>query len=86
MKDAELVVTLALAPNGEDEDEASNEEHRILQRIVGKRRPDIAFATNRLAMSLAKPSTSDIIASKRPLRYLYGTMDFGLTLQERAQR
>ena len=52
----------------EDEDEASTEEHRILRRIVGKsqflapRRPDIAFATNRLARSLARPSKSDIIA------------------------
>ena len=91
-----LVVTLALAPNDDDdddddEDEASTEEHRILRRIVGKsqfpapRTPDIAFATNRLARSLAKPSTSDIVASKRPLRYLYGTMDFGLKLPERAQ-
>ena len=45
------------------------------------RQPDIAFATNRLARSLAKPSKSDIIASKRLLRYLRGTMDFGLKLQ-----
>ena len=63
MKDAKPVVTLALARNDDDEDEeeASTEEHRILRRIVGKsqslapRRPDISFATNRLARSLAKP-------------------------------
>ena len=67
--------------------EASAEEHRSLRRIVGKsqflapRRPDIAFATNRLVRSLACPSKSDIIASKRLLRYLRGTQDLGLKLQ-----
>ena len=45
------------------------------------RRPDIAFATNRLARSLAKPSKSDLTASKRLLRYLCGTRDFCLKLQ-----
>ena len=45
------------------------------------RRPNIVFATNRLARSLAKPSKSDLIASKRLLRYLCGTVDFGLMLQ-----
>ena len=89
MKDAKLVVTSALARTDDDEDEeaASTEEHRILRRIVGKsqflapRRPDIAFATNRLARSLAKPSESGVLASKLLLRYLSGTMDFGLKLQ-----
>ena len=83
------MVTPAVNRNNDDDDdeEASVEEHRILRRIVGKsqflvhRRPDIAFATNRLARSLAKPSKSDLIASKRLLRYLCGTMDVGLKLQ-----
>ena len=71
----------------DNEEEASVEEHRILRRIVGNGqflvpcRPDIAFATNRLPRSLAKPSKSDLIAAKRLLRYLCGTMDFGLNLQ-----
>ena len=86
MKDAKPVVTPAVNRNDDDDEdeEASAEEHRILRRIVGKtqflapRRPDIAFATNRLARSLEKPSKSDIIASKRLLRYLQGTQDFGL--------
>ena len=72
------VVTPAVNRNDNDdeEEEASTEQHRILRRLVGKsqflalRRPDIAFATNRLARSLAKPSKSDITASKRLLRYL----------------
>ena len=89
MKDAKPVVTPAVNRNDDDdeEEEASAEEQRILRLIVGKsqflapRGPDIAFATNRLARSLAKPSKSDIIVSKRLLRYLRGTMDFGLKLQ-----
>ena len=75
-KNAKLVVTPAVNRNDDDDEpeEASAEEHRSLRRIVGKsrflapRRPDIAFATNRLARSLACPSKSDIIASKRFLR------------------
>ena len=71
----------------EELEEASAEERRSLRRIVGKsqflapRRPDIAFATNCLARSLACPSKSDIIASKRLLRYLRGTQDLGLKLE-----
>ena len=49
-------------------------------QFLASRRPDTSFATNRRARSLAKPSKSDILASKRLLRYLRGTMDFGLEL------
>ena len=85
------MVTPAVSRNDDDEaeEDASAEEHRTLRRIVGKcqflvpRRPDIAFATNRLARSVAKPSKSDIIASKHVLRYLRGTMDLGLKMQVR---
>ena len=89
MKDAKPVATPAVHGSDDDDEdeEASAEEHRILRRIVSEsqflapRRPDIAFATNRLARSLAKPSKSDTIASKRLLRYLRCTQDFGLKLQ-----
>ena len=85
MQNAKLVVTPAVNRNDDDDEseEASAEEHRSLRRIVGKsqflapRRPDIAFATNRLACA----SKSDIIASKRLLRYMRGTQDLGLKLQ-----
>ena len=64
MKSAILEVTPALARSDEDEDEgeAITEEHRIMRRTGGKSqfldrdKPDMAFATNRLARSLAKPS------------------------------
>ena len=88
LQDSKTVVTPAVNRNDDDdvEEDASAEEHRTLRRIVGKcqflahRRPDIAFATNRLARSPAKPSKADIIASKRLLRYLRGTLDLGLKL------
>ena len=78
MMSAKPVVTPALACNDDDKDEqaASTEEHRTLRRSVGRsqflapRRLDIAFATNRLVRSVAKPSNSDNIASTRLLRYL----------------
>ena len=64
LQDSKPVVTPAVNLNDDDDDEedVSVEEHRTLRRIVFKcqflapRRPDITFATNRLARSLAKPS------------------------------
>ena len=61
IKNAKLVVTPAVNRNDDDDEseEASAEEHHSLRRIVGKsqflapRRPDVAFAMNRLARSLA---------------------------------
>ena len=58
MQNAKPVVTPAVNRNDDDDEseEASAKEHRSLRRIVGKshfltpRRPDIAFATNRLAV------------------------------------
>ena len=85
------MVTTALNRNDDDEDEeeeANEEEHRTLRRIVGKsqflvpRRPDIAFATNRLARSLARPSKNRPHCVETSLcDTLCGTMDFGLKLQ-----
>ena len=82
-----------MARNGDDEEEeeASTEEHRILGRMVGKswflapRRPDTAFATDRLARSQAKPLKTDIIVSKRLLRCA-PLMDFGLKLEVQKNR
>ena len=82
---------LSTSATQNEEEEASTEAHRILGRIVGKgpflalRRSNVAFATNRLARSLAKPSKSDIIASERLWRTQCGTVDFGLKRQVRKQ-
>ena len=83
MQNAKHVVTSAVARNVDDEDE----EKRALKSIASfdalwaRVSSWLAFATNRLARSLAKPSESDISVSKRLLRYLIGTMHSGLKLQ-----
>ena len=89
MKDAKPVVTPAVNRNDDDdEEEASAEEHRILRRNVGKsqflapRRPDIAFATNRLARSLAKSPKIGHHCVEASLAISAGrTQDCGLMLQ-----
>ena len=88
MQNAKPVVTPAVARNDDDDDgEASAEEHRILRRIVGKSQFLVpagqTLHSQRIVWrgSLAKPSKSDFIAAKRLLRYLCGTMDFGMKLQ-----
>ena len=83
------VVTPALARNDddEDEDEASTEDTDIggewWARVSSLLHAgqDIAFATNRVARSLAKPTKADLLSSKRLSRYLRGTLDLGLELQ-----
>lgn len=44
-------------------------------------RPDIAFTVNQLAQSMSDPSPTDWGAVKRLLRYLKGTLHFGLLLR-----
>lgn len=44
-------------------------------------RPDLAFAVNTVAQFMSTPRSSHMIAVKRILRYLKGTIDFGLTLR-----
>lgn len=41
-------------------------------------RPDIAFAVSYLSRQVQKPQTQRLIAAKRVLRYLKGTMNMGL--------
>ena len=67
MKDANPVVTPALARNDDDANanERTPEEQRILRRVAGKsqcfasRKPDIAFETNRVERSSATPTRAD---------------------------
>lgn len=41
-------------------------------------RPDIAYAVSILSQFMAKPHESHWIAAKRVLRYLKGTINFGI--------
>lgn len=66
----------------EDTDEA---ELKDLQRIVGKlmyiacgTRPDIAFAVGCLSQNVSDPRLGHIKAAKRVMRYLKGTIRYGL--------
>ncbi|PKU78410.1 Retrovirus-related Pol polyprotein from transposon TNT 1-94 [Dendrobium catenatum] len=43
-------------------------------------RPDIAFATNKVCQYMQKPSTKDFTALQRILRYIRGTIEYGLPL------
>ena len=63
--------------------EATREEHQILRRLgqfFVPRRTEIAFAVNRLARSLHKPTKAVFPASKRTFCYICGTLDLGLKL------
>ena len=42
-------------------------------------RPDIAFAVWKLSQSCKAPNCEDFVSAKRVLRYLRGTVDFGVT-------
>ncbi|PKU83709.1 Retrovirus-related Pol polyprotein from transposon TNT 1-94 [Dendrobium catenatum] len=44
-------------------------------------RPDIAFATNQICQHMHQPTNSDLQALKRLLRYLKGTLNYGLPIQ-----
>ena len=45
------------------------------RQIIG---PDICFAVNTLSQYLVQPSQVHLIAAKHVMRYLKGTIDFGL--------
>ncbi|XP_034217443.1 uncharacterized mitochondrial protein AtMg00810-like [Prunus dulcis] len=42
-------------------------------------RPDISFVVNTVAQFMSAPRTSHLVAAKRILRYIKGTIDLGLT-------
>jgi hypothetical protein len=49
--------------------------------IAGSTRPDISHATNMLARCITKANNNHCLGAKRILRYLKGTVDYGLSLQ-----
>lgn len=46
--------------------------------ISSKTRPDIAYAVNRCSRNVENPTHEDVVAVKRILRYLKGTVDLGI--------
>jgi hypothetical protein len=72
-----------LVPLGEDDDSDTSFAYRqaigMLMYLATGTRPDLAFAVGQLSRFVAKPSAKHVGAVKRVLRYLAGTMDFGIT-------
>lgn len=48
-------------------------------------RPDLAFAASYLSRSLSQPREENLQEAKRVLRYIQGTMDYGLNFHETSQ-
>ncbi|KAI5336297.1 hypothetical protein L3X38_015564 [Prunus dulcis] len=85
LKDCKSVVTLLVANERlckEDGSEAANESE--YRQIVGSllyltaTRPDIMFAYSLLARFMHNPTRKHMGTAKRVLRYIQGTLDFGI--------
>jgi hypothetical protein len=50
--------------------------------LAAHTRPDISFTVGMLGRAMAAPSAQDVFAVKRLMRYLSGTLDYGLVLGE----
>jgi hypothetical protein len=89
MKDAKAK-HLPLSPSMNLSDENSpnlnRESHSDFRQIIGKltylaggTRPDIQFSVNRLSQHLATPRKVHLEAAKHVLRYVAGTLNYGIT-------
>lgn len=54
-----------------------------LAYLADMTRPDIAFAVNQLARKLSSPTENDWKRVKQVLRYLIGTLDYGIMYQKK---
>ncbi|KAK5847286.1 hypothetical protein PVK06_003591 [Gossypium arboreum] len=75
------MVSSSMLSKNEGEPLADPTEYRslagALQNIV-LTQPDIAYAVNRVCQFMHAPTTSHMVALKRILRYLCGTLSYGL--------
>jgi hypothetical protein len=87
MDDCKPVSTPAVADKEKFAEQSNKEpaDTNRYQEIVGSIsyaanivRPDLAYAVNVLARTAAKPTKGDMVAAKRVLRYLQGTVGIGL--------
>ncbi|KAE9281523.1 hypothetical protein PR003_g27655 [Phytophthora rubi] len=78
-----MEVNARLAPLGSDEDADTSFPYReavgMLMYLATSTRPDLAFALGQLSRFVAKPSSKHVGTLKRVLRYLAGTLDYGIT-------
>ena len=67
--------------------------HKLFRRLIGRliflvvaTRPDIAFAVNQLSQYLARPNKIHLTAAKHVLRYIKGTIHYGLTFSAKGRQ
>lgn len=87
MEDCKAIST-PLSPSVQLDSEGTllgKSDHKLFRRLIGRlmflvvaTRPDIAFAVNQLSQYLAKPTQVHLGAAKHVLRYVKGTMSYGL--------
>ena len=84
---ANIRLTRELDANTPNDAFLSVAEHKIYRSIVGSlmylmtgTRPDIAFLCQQLSQFLSKPTKAHMAAAKHGLRYLQGTIHFGIRL------
>ena len=79
-----------LEPNREQQESNHSNDYasliESLQYLTIAMRPDIAYAANRLAAYTANPSFDHYNAAKRILRYIKGTMNYGITYHDENTR
>ncbi|GMF23949.1 unnamed protein product [Phytophthora fragariaefolia] len=78
-----MEVNARLAPIEEDEKAETSFPYReavgMLMYLATSTRPDLAFALGQLSRFVANPSPKHVGALKRVLRYVAGTLDYGIT-------
>jgi hypothetical protein len=84
-----MEVNARLAPTGKDEEVNSEFPYReavgMLMHLTTSTRPDLAFALSQLSRFVARPSAKHVGTLKRVLRYLAGTIDYGITYTRQQQ-
>ncbi|KAG3235934.1 hypothetical protein PI124_g19044 [Phytophthora idaei] len=80
-----METNVKLVPLGESEDADTSFEYRkavgMLMYLATGTRPDLAFAVGQLSRFVAKPSAKHVGTLKRVLRYLAGTVGYGITYE-----
>ncbi|CAN1330795.1 Retrovirus-related Pol polyprotein from transposon RE2 [Linum perenne] len=86
LSDAKPVATPLYKPV--DDDDKLFEDPQLYRQLLGglqylhMTRPDISYATNRLAQSMHSPTMTNWMQLKRVLRYLKGTTTHGIYLKQ----
>lgn len=85
-KSASTPLSPSVQLTSEESNKLDRKDHKQFRRLIGRltflvtaTRPDIAFAVNQLSQYLAGPRKIHLEAAKHVLRYVKGTIDFGLT-------